>query len=80
MNLQELQTFLGWSAVLHFCVLMLWWMMLTLGKEQIFGMHQKMTGLSREELMKLHYTLMGAYKIGAYLFCFVPYLALLIMN
>ena len=80
MNLQELQTFLGWCAVLHFCVLMLWWTMLTLGKECILNMHQKMTGLSREELTKLHYRLMGTYKIGAYLFCFVPYLALLIIN
>ena len=80
MNLQELQTFLGWCTVLHFYVLALWWLMLTLGKEWILGAHEKMTGLSRKELMKLHVTMMGTYKIGAYLFCFVPYLALLIIN
>lgn len=80
MDLQELQTFLGWCTVLHFYVLAFWWLMLTMGKEWVLGMHQKMSGMNRSELMKLHFTLMGSYKIAIYLFCLVPYLALLIIN
>lgn len=80
MALDELQTFLGWCTVLHFGVLLLWWLMLTLGKEWVLGIHQQLTGLSRDELMKLHFSIMGTYKVAVYLLSLVPYLALLIMR
>jgi len=52
----------------------------SLFRKPISKMHAKIYGLKEEEIPAMVYKLMAFYKVLIIVFCFVPYLALLIIG
>lgn len=76
MNIETLQTFLGWNLVIHFGMLLLVVMLLTLGKSWVFSMHQKFFDLSKEQLSRSYFNFIAIYKLLVMVFIVVPYVVI----
>ena len=79
-DLSSLTTFLGWTLVLHFVFLCLAAVMLTVARGFVLSLHTSLLDMSEEQLKVAYLNFLTYYKIGIYLFSFVPYLALKIMG
>lgn len=80
MSLDQLREFLGWMTVLNFGFLTYWALMFCCCRNLIYRMHTKWFRLSEERFDELHYQGMAIYKIGIFLLCLMPYLALRIIG
>ncbi|MEZ5471638.1 MAG: hypothetical protein R3E90_07645 [Marinicella sp.] len=76
MNLQAWQTFLGWNLVIHFGLLLLVFVLLTLAKSWVLSVHQKLFNLPKEQLLGIYIQFIAAYKILITVFVLVPYLVI----
>lgn len=79
MDLQTLQTFLGWCLVLNYGIL-LGWAAATLSGDWVDRIHMRITGLDRDTVKALHFRLMGEFKLLVFVFNLAPWLALVIMR
>lgn len=68
--------FFGWATVINWLVLLCWFLMVTLGRQWVFGVHQKLFGIPEQQLASLHYGGMMAYKLLVLLLFAVPYVVL----
>jgi Family of unknown function (DUF6868) len=80
MTLETIRDALGWCSVINIGLLLFWWLWLMLGHDFIYRFHGKWFKLSEEKFDALHYSLIGIYKIGIFLFNLVPYFALRIVG
>ncbi len=55
MDIQTLQTFLGWNLVIHVGLLFFIVALLTLGQNWIVKMHQTMFEISKEQLLRVYF-------------------------
>lgn len=76
MNLVTLQTFLGWNLVIHFGLLLLVFVLLTLTRSWVMNIHQKLFKLPREQLLGIYIQFIAVYKILITVFVLVPYLVI----
>jgi len=76
MNIETLQTFLGWCVVIHFGMLLLVVLFLTMGRNWVVNMHQKFFDLSKEELQRSYFNYIAVYKLLVIVFVLVPYLVI----
>jgi hypothetical protein len=76
MNIETLQTFLGWCVVIHFGMLLLVVLFLTMGRNWVVNMHQKFFDLSKEELHRSYFNYIAVYKLLVIVFVLVPYLVI----
>ena len=76
----ELLPFLGWSALLNYLILMLWFAVYVLGEDWLYSLHSNWFSITREQFSVIHYSLMAMYKLGIFLFLLGPFAALLIMS
>ncbi|OIQ16452.1 MAG: hypothetical protein BM556_15020 [Bacteriovorax sp. MedPE-SWde] len=76
MNVGYLKELLGYSALINFVVLMIWFFMLQFCKDWVFGLHSKIFGIPVGDVGKIHFFLMGFYKLGIYLFLLIPFLVI----
>ncbi len=76
MNLETLQTFLGWNLVIHFALLLLVFVLLTLTRNWVLNLHQKLFALPKEQLLGIYIQFIAVYKILITVFVLVPYLVL----
>ena len=80
MDLVELRAFLGWSAVLNYLLLLWWFAFFTQGHDFVYRLHGRWFDLEPQRFDAIHYQAMALYKVAIFLFCLVPYLALLIVG
>lgn len=80
MTLELIRSALGWCAVINIGFLFVWWGAFAFAADAIYRLHGRFFKLTREQYDGIHYTLMGAFKLGLILFNLVPYLALRIVG
>jgi len=76
MSIEVLQTFLGWNLVIHAGLLLLVFLMLTLGRNLMIKWHQSMFALTKDQLLRVYFNFMAAYKILVMIFLLVPYVVI----
>ena len=79
MNLELLRAVLGWCSLINFGILLVWFLMLVLCHDLIYKVRGKWFKLNTEQFDAIHYALLGVFKMGVFLFNFIPYLALRIV-
>jgi len=76
MSIETLQTFLGWNLVIHVAMLMVVFLFLTLGKNWMIRMHQKIFDLPKEQLLRSYFNFLATYKILVIMLVLVPYVVI----
>lgn len=76
MEMELLRRVLGWCCVFHLVILLYWGVMIMFAQGFVHRLHNKWFPLTREDFTKLHYVLLGTYKMLAITFSFIPYFAL----
>ena len=81
MTLEILHKFFGWCLLMNL-VLIAWWALFVLfASDWMYKMHGKFfKGLARETFDAIHYAGLAFFKIIVFVFCLVPYFALLILK
>jgi len=72
----ELLQLLGWCSLIYIIILAIWALFFIIGRDWIYGLHNKWCALSVEKFNAIHYALMGFFKIILIVFFLVPYLVL----
>lgn len=76
MDIELIRRALGWCCVFHLVILFYWAFMIMFVQDFVHRLHNKWFTLPKEEFVKLHYGLLGTYKLMAITFSFIPYFAL----
>lgn len=79
MTLEILPVFLLWSALIHYGILLLWFLIFRFSHDWVYQLHSRWFHLSVEAFDAIHYGAMAIYKVGVLLLCLVPYVALSIV-
>jgi hypothetical protein len=79
MTIENTLAVLGWSMVVNFGVLFIWFLALKLMPDLTYRTQNFVTAISREDFDRIMYTLMGQYKMAIILTHFGPYIALRIV-
>ncbi|MBN2768981.1 MAG: hypothetical protein JXQ68_07740 [Campylobacterales bacterium] len=76
----ELITFFGYSTLIHFTILLIWFGLFVFAKEWMYTLHSQWFDIPKEQFDTIHYKLMAFYKLFILTTAFVPYLTLLIIK
>ena len=79
MTIEDVRSVLGWSALIHYAVLLLWAGMFTQAHDWMQELHGRWFRIPVEQFDVVHYALMGIYKLGIFVFALVPYIAICIV-
>jgi hypothetical protein len=80
MTLELTRSFLLWSTVLNYCILLVWFLAFASAHDAMLRLHGRWFRLSRDQFDALHYAGMSVYKIGILLFSLVPFIVLSIVG
>ncbi len=80
MNLEIVQSVLGWSAVINYLLLTIWFVIYRCCAEWIYQLHSRWFALSREQFSGIHYAGMAILKIQTFMLFLAPWLALSMIN
>lgn len=80
MTIEQLTEFLGWITVINSGFLLFIFIILTTMKNMIIPIHQKILGMSENDLSKAYFQYIAQYKIAISVFNLAPYIALKIMG
>ena len=80
MTLEAIRSMLGWCTLINWGMLLLWFLMISVAHDWIYGIHGKLFKVSVEKFDEINYRAMITYKVGVFIFNFVPYLALRIIG
>ena len=72
--------FFGWCTVINLGIYLLTVVGLSLFRSMVLRINAKMFSISEEEVARVGFQYVGAYKLAITLLCFVPYVALKIMS
>jgi hypothetical protein len=70
------RAFLGWSAAINFGLLLFSWVMLMVGRDAIYRIHNGFFPMSKEAWSQSMFMSLSYYKITTFVFFVVPYFAL----
>jgi hypothetical protein len=76
MDTSQLISLLGWCSVLNFSLLLIWSGVLLVWSEGVYALNTRFIPLEKDSFFKLHYGLLGAFKLMIYFFNLMPYLVL----
>ena len=76
MTLETMTFVLGWTTVLNYLLLTLWFILFAVGRDKIYRLHSLWFTLSQEHFSQLHYFGMMLYKLAIFLFLLAPYISL----
>jgi hypothetical protein len=79
MTIQNTLAVLGWSMVVNFGVLFVWFLALKFMPDLTYRTQTFVTSISREDFDRIMYKLMGQYKMAILLTHFGPYIAIRIV-
>lgn len=80
MNLEILQSLLGWSALINYLLLTVWFVIYGCCGEWIYQLHSRWFTLSPEQFAGTHYAGMAMLKILTFILFLAPWLALCMIN
>ncbi len=80
MNVEVLHSVLGWSALINYLLLTVWFVAYRCCAERIYQLHNRWFNLTREQFAGIHYGCMAILKIFTFMLFLAPYLALCIIN
>lgn len=80
MDLELIRNILGWSAVINFAILIVWFLAFVMGRDFMFKMHKKWFNVPKEKFNSINYTLMGIFEILIFLLFLAPYLAIRVVT
>ena len=80
MNIQFLRSFLLWCAVFNYVILILWWVMITLGHDFSYRFSNKLFPLPVERFDSLNYAGIIFYKMSVILLFVIPCVVLWILG
>ena len=80
MNVDFVRDVFLWCTVINYGMLIFWALMFIIAREWMYQLHGRWFRLSTDQFDAIHYAGMAIYKIGIFLFCLVPYVALLIVS
>lgn len=76
MTAATLQALLGWSALINYIILLLWFIVFAVAHDWMYRLHGRWFNLRLETFDALHYGGMAVYKLGIFLLNLVPFLVL----
>jgi len=76
MTVETVRDMLLWSTLINWGILALWFSVIVFARDWIYGLHTRWFDLSRASFDKLHYGLMGGFKLAIFIFNLAPYIAL----
>ena len=76
MNTESLTLLLGWSALLNYGLIALWFIAFVFMKNSIYTLHQRFFDITKEQFEAINYALLGFYKLCTLLLFVMPYIAL----
>ena len=79
-SIDSVREFFGWCTVFNFVLLGLAALVVSTCRRAVSGFHARLFDLTEEQLIPLYFRYLANYKIAVLVFCFVPYLALLVMG
>ncbi len=80
MNLELLQSLLGWVALINYLLLIIWFLIFWRAADGVYQLHRRWFVLTREQFTQIHYTLMGQFKLLTFALFIAPWLALHIIS
>ena len=80
MTTAEFTEFLGWTLVINIAILLFASFMLIAMRGMIVQIHQKILGLSENDLLRAYTQYLAQYKIAVFVFNLAPYVALKLMG
>ncbi len=80
MNIDGLQSLLGWTALINYLLLTIWFVMYACCADWIYRLHSRWFALSREQFAAIHYGTMALFKTLTFMLFLAPWLALHIIG
>jgi hypothetical protein len=80
MTLELTRSFLLWSTVVNYGILLVWFVAFAYAHDTMLRLHGRWFRLSRDQFDALHYAGMSVYKIGILIFSLVPFIVLSIVG
>ena len=80
MNMEILQSVLGWCSIINVGLLTLWFVIIMVARNQIYSLHSVWYPLQKETFIAVHYAGLVFFKMTIFIFNLVPYFVLLIVN
>ena len=79
MTIEALTEFLGWASIINIAFLLFSTLVVILMRETITGIHSKLFGLDKKDLVRDYFQYLGQFKIAIIVLNIAPYIALKIM-
>lgn len=76
MDITQITSLLGWCTLLNVSLLLLWSGLLLLWADGLYKLSTRFVAIEKGTFFKLHYGLLGLFKLMIYFFNLMPYLAL----
>jgi hypothetical protein len=80
MTAEILKDFFMWCSIINIAFLIIMWLLFWLGRSWIYRIHTKWFKLSDQQFDVLWYGIFAFYKLSTYLFCIVPFIAMVIVT
>ena len=80
MGMVSLTQFFMWYTVINVAIYVVWVLFVLLEPDFVCRLQTKWIPISRETFNVMMYSFMGAFKVVIIVFCFIPYLSLVIIN
>ena len=80
MGMVSLTQFFMWCTVINVAIYVVWVLFVLLEPDFVCRLQTKWIPISRETFNLMMYSFMGAFKVVIIVFCFIPYLSLVIIN
>ncbi len=80
MLITELVSFFAWCTMINYSMLLIWFLIFSLGHDWLHLMHGKWFNLTEQQFDLVNYCGMGLFKVFIFVFNLAPYIALLIID
>lgn len=80
MNPDTVQSLLGWALIFNYGVLLVWYAIYQFANRWIVQLHARMFDIEPAVVRRVHFQLMGQFKLLVFVLVLAPWLALLILN
>ncbi|MFH1573902.1 MAG: DUF6868 family protein [Acidobacteriota bacterium] len=80
MDIVQIRIFFMWCTIINTGMLLLSFAILSIAGDWVYRMHTRWFPMPREAFNITIYAMLGWYKMAFLLLCFVPYIALVIME
>lgn len=76
MSIEEVRAVLGWSVLINYVILLVWFGTFVLARDWMSRLHGRWFRLTDGQFDALHYGLMGGFKLVVIVLNLVPWIAL----